>query len=460
MGTTTLTYDDRTSAETRALLDFVQRTGADDLPDEVLHESTRCLLDHLGLAIAGSDEPAARITREQCRLLGGEAQARVLGTPHRLRATDAALVNGISCHALDFDDTHVPTILHPTTPLYAAGTALAELRGSRGVDLLAAHALGYELAARASNALYPEHYDAGWHMTGTTGALASAAVAIRLLGLEGVTATHCLSIAATQAAGHREQFGTMTKPFHAGRAAQAGVWAGLLAAGGFTGAPDPLQGRRGMFAVMSSASNPADLVEGLGQKWQIFDNGVKPYACGVVIHPAIDAVRDLAVRRGLRADRIDNITLRVHPLVPELTGKTDPRTGLEGKFSVTFACAIALLEGQAGEAEFSDAAVGRPDVRTVMSRIEVVPDSAVPHTQAGATALTDDGAQAKTWVDHARGTPGNRLTDDELKEKFHGLVDGVLGHDRAERLADATFSLKEIGDVEEVLELTTPEAPS
>jgi 2-methylcitrate dehydratase PrpD len=458
MGTDALTYDDRTSVETRTLLDFVRHTEAGDIPADVLHESTRCLLDHLGLAIAGAQEPAARIAREQCALLGGEPQALVLGTAHRLRVTDAALVNGIACHALDFDDTHVPTILHATTPLYAAGTALAELRGTRGIDLLAAHALGYELAARASNALYPEHYDAGWHMTGTTGALASAGVAIRLLGLEGVTATHCLSIAATQAAGHREQFGTMTKPFHAGRAAQAGVWAGLLAAGGFTGAPNPLQGRRGMFAVMSSANNPADLVEGLGQKWQIFDNGVKPYACGVVIHPAIDAVRDLAVRRGLSADRIDKITLRVHPLVPELTGKTDPRTGLEGKFSVTFACAIALLEGRASEAEFSDAAVARPDVRAVMSRIEVVPDSAVPHTQAGATAFTDDGQTVQTWVDHARGTPGNRLTDDELMEKFHGLADGVLGHDRAGKLADATFSLKEIGDVDAVLALTTPEA--
>jgi 2-methylcitrate dehydratase PrpD len=458
MGTDALTYDDRTSVETRTLLDFVRNTEAGDIPADVLHESTRCLLDHLGLAIAGAQEPAARIAREQCALLGGEPQALVLGTAHRLRVTDAALVNGIACHALDFDDTHVPTILHATTPLYAAGTALAELRGTRGIDLLAAHALGYELAARASNALYPEHYDAGWHMTGTTGALASAGVAIRLLGLEGVTATHCLSIAATQAAGHREQFGTMTKPFHAGRAAQAGVWAGLLAAGGFTGAPNPLQGRRGMFAVMSSANNPADLVEGLGQKWQIFDNGVKPYACGVVIHPAIDAVRDLAVRRGLSADRIDKITLRVHPLVPELTGKTDPRTGLEGKFSVTFACAIALLEGRASEAEFSDAAVARPDVRAVMSRIEVVPDSAVPHTQAGATAFTDDGQTVQTWVDHARGTPGNRLTDDELMEKFHGLADGVLGHDRAGKLADATFSLKEIGDVDAVLALTTPEA--
>ena len=449
-------YDDRTSVETRTLLDFVRHTTAADVPAEVMHESTRCLLDHIGLAIAGAGEPAARIAREQCGLLGGQPQARVLGTPHRLRVTDAALVNGISCHALDFDDTHIPTILHPTTPLYAAGTALAEWRASRGVDLLAAHALGYELAARASNALYPEHYDTGWHMTGTTGALASATVAIRLLDLAALTATHCLSIAATQAAGHREQFGTMAKPFHAGHAAAAGVWAGLLAAGGFTGAPDPLQGRRGMFAVMSSASTPADLVDGLGERWQIFDNGVKPYACGVVIHPAIDAVRDLAVRRGLTADQIDKITLRVHPLVLELTGKTDPRTGLEGKFSVTFACSIALLEGRASEAEFSDTAVAREDVRTLMSRIEVVADSSVPHTQAGATALTNDRQTVETWVDHARGTPGNRLTDDELSEKFHGLVDDVLGHDRAEQLANAIFSLSATDEVEAMLKLTTP----
>ncbi len=294
-------------------------------------------------------------------------------------------------------------------------------------------------------------------MTGTTGALASATVAIRLLGLEGLTATHCLSIAATQASGHREQFGTMTKPFHAGHAAQAGVWAGLLAAGGFTGAPDPLQGRRGMFAVMSSASTPADLVDGLGERWQIFDNGVKPYACGVVIHPAIDAVRDLAVRKGLTADRIASIKLHVHPLVRELTGKTDPRTGLEGKFSVTYACSIALLEGRAGEEEFSDESVYRDDVRALMAKIEVIPDPDVPHTQAGASALTDAGETVETWVDHARGTPGNRLTDDELRDKFHGLADAVIGRDRAERLADAAFSLKAGGDVDAMLELTTPQ---
>src|SRR3954468_15775882 len=146
-------YDDRTSDETRTLLDFVCHTTAADIPAEVMHESARCLLDHLGLAIAGAEEPAAQIARQQCLMLGGNEQALAIGTTQRLRVTDAALVNGIACHALDFDDTHVPTILHPTTPLYAAGTALAQWRGASGIDLLAAHALGYELAARASNAL-------------------------------------------------------------------------------------------------------------------------------------------------------------------------------------------------------------------------------------------------------------------------------------------------------------------
>ncbi len=190
-------------------------------------------------------------------------------------------------------------------------------------------------------------------MTGTTGALASATVAIRLLRLRGAAAAHCLSIAATQASGHREQFGTMTKPFHAGHAATSGVWAGLLAEKGFTAAPDPLEGRRGIFAVMTPASRPEVLTDRLGDRWQIIDNGVKPYACGVVIHPAVDAVRALSVREGLVPEQIESIELRVHPLVGELTGKVDPRTGLEGEFSVTFACAIALLEGVAGEAQFS-----------------------------------------------------------------------------------------------------------
>ena len=294
-------------------------------------------------------------------------------------------------------------------------------------------------------------------MTGTTGALASAAVAIRLLGLHGSAAVHCLGLAATQASGHREQFGTMTKPFHAGHAAEAGLWSGLMARDGFTSAPNPLQGRRGMFSVMSTATSVPDLVDGLGERWEIFRNGVKPYACGVVIHPAIDAVRNLRVHEGLAGDDVKSIELRVHPLVAELTGKTDPRTGLEGKFSVTFACSIALLEGRAGEREFSDSYVRREDVRRLMSLFTVVPDPDVEHTRARARATRQDGSVVETRVDDARGTPGNRLSDAELAEKFHDLADPVIGAKQARRLEETVWSIAESDGVGELAKLATPD---
>ena len=448
--------DDRTQAQTRTIIDFVIDTASSDLPADVLHESKRCLLDYLGLAIAASAEPAVTIARRQSQILGGEPQAYALGTDVRLRVTDAALVNGIAAHAFDFDDTHVPTILHPTTPLYAAGVALAQWRGASGLDLLAAHALGYELSARASLALYPEHYDVGWHMTGTTGPLAAATASARLLGLDSSTAVHCMSIAATQAFGHREQFGTMTKPFHAGRAASAGVLAALLASDGFTAAPDPLQGRRGMFTVMSTNSTPEDLTEGLGSRWEIFRNGVKPYACGVVAHPPIDSVRRLHTDHGLTVQDIESIELQVHPLVPELTGKTEPRTGLEGKFSTLFACAIAVIDGAAGERQFSDANVVREDVRALMSRMTLVPSETLNHSQAVATARTRDGRQVSVTIEHATGTPENRIGDSDLAAKFHDLVDSVLGAQQAANLEAHVWDVDRATRLDALLDETVP----
>lgn len=450
--------DERVSAATRELATFVSQTPTSDLPAEVLHESKRCLLDFFGVAIGAAQEEAPSIVRRAMQTLGGEAQASVLGTTSRLRATDAALVNGIAAHVFDFDDTHIPTILHPTTPLYAAGLALAQWRGGSGADLLAAHALGYELSARVSVALYPEHYDIGWHMTGTTGTLGAATASARLLGLPPALMPHALGLAATQAAGHREQFGAMTKSFHAGHAAEAGLLSALLAEGGYVAAPDSLEGRRGMFSVMSTRSTPADLTSGLGERWEIFRNGIKPYACGVVTHPPIDSVRILGRDHGVGPDDVESIQIQVHPLVAELTGKTNPLTALEGKFSVQFACAIALIEGTARERQFTDANVVRPDVRSLMSRISVVPSDRVPHEAAVAVARLTDGRELTVRVDAATGTPGNRISDDELLEKFHDLVDGVLGRSQAESLAQQVWEIDRATSVAELVAAATPAA--
>ncbi len=454
--TTEQPIDERVSAETAQIIDFLCDLPTADVPEAVLHESKRCLLDFLGVAVGAAHEAAPSIVSRQLQLLGGDPQVTVYGTSTRLRATDAALVNGISAHVFDFDDTHIPTILHPTTPLYAAGLALAEWRGLSGADLLASHALGYELGARASVALYPEHYDVGWHMTGTTGTLAAAGASGRLLGLRPAVFAHAVGIAATQAAGHREQFGAMTKSFHAGHAATSGLMAALLADGGYVAAPDSLQGRRGMFSVMSTQSTPNDLVDGLGDRWEIFRNGIKPYACGVVTHPPIDTVRILAAEHGVAAADVESITLSVHPLVAELTGKQDPRTELEAKFSVIFTCAVALLEGHARQRQFTDENVHRPDVRALMARISVLPSEDVPHEACVMKAVLRDGREIDVRVDDATGTPGNRISDDELLAKFHDLVDDVLGAAQADRLADLVWAVDTAASVEELVAATVP----
>ena len=456
--TNTDQMDERVSTETRQLLTFVCDLPTTDIPDAVLHESKRCLLDFLGVAVGAAGEPAPSIAKGQLELLGGHPQAAVYGTGTRMRATDAALVNGISAHVFDFDDTHIPTILHPTTPLYAAGLAVAEWRGRPGVEVLAAHALGYELSARASLALYPEHYDIGWHMTGTTGTLGAAAASGRLLGIRPAVMAHAIGIAATQAAGHREQFGAMTKSFHAGHAAESGLMASLLADGGYVAAPDSLQGRRGMFSVMSTATTPSELVDRLGERWEIFRNGIKPYACGVVTHPPIDSVRILARDHGVRPEEIAGITLSVHPLVAELTNKTNPLTELEAKFSVIFGCAVALLEGHARQRQFTDENVHRPDVRALMAKIEVVPAADVPHESCVMRARLVDGREITVRVDDAAGTPGNRISDEELLAKFHDLVDDVLGASQADELAELVWAVDRAESVDDLVAATVPKS--
>jgi len=248
----------------------------------------------------------------------------------------------------------------------------------------------------------------------------------------------------------------MTKPFHAGHAASAGVLAALLASDGFTAAPDPFQGRRGMFQVMSTHSTPEDLIDGLGSRWEIFRNGVKPYACGVVTHPPIDAVRRLRTEHGLGVEDIEGIELQVHPLVLELTGKAEPRTGLEGKFSVLFACAIALLDGTAGEQKFSDSNVVRSDVRALMSRITLVPSESLNHSQAIATARASASREVTVSIEHATGTPDNRIDDSDLAARFHLLVDPVLGSGQAEELEALVWQVDGADQLDALLDKTVP----
>jgi 2-methylcitrate dehydratase PrpD len=447
------------TSATERLVQFAATTRFEDLPTEVTRESKRCILDYLGVAIGAAEDSAPRIMLDAVCALGGADQATTIAYGERTSVTNAALVDGVLSHVLDFDDTHIPTILHPTGPVMSAALPIAEWKHRSGRDVIAAHVLAFEVEARASLALYPEHYDRGWHMTGTTGTLGAAIAAGRLLDLDADRLMHAVGAAATQAAGHREQFGAMTKSLHSGKAASNGVLSALLAMRGYTAAEDSLEGRRGMFHVMSTRADVAELTEGLGERWEIFRNGFKPYSCGVVTHPGIDAVRRLGTQHGVRLDDVSRIDLSVHPLVLELTGKTDPRTGLEGKFSIAFATAIALIEGTARQRQFTDENVRRSDVIALRDRIHPTADTALSHTEAVATAQLKDGRIIREHVTAATGTPENPISDAELQEKFLDLVDPIIGASVGRRIIDMVNQLEELESVASLLPLTVRTDP-
>ncbi len=438
--------------ETSALGRFAAEFPADQIPGDVIHASERCLLDYVGVTLAARDEPTVAIARDLALELGGNEQARFLGGP-RSSVTNAALINGIAAHVLDFDDTHEPTILHGYAPVMSAALAIADWHGSTGADLIAAHCLGFEVAARVALAVHPEHYDQGFHVTGTAGAIGAAAAAGRLLHLDPDQMANALSAAAAQAAGLREMFGSMSKSLHAGKAASNGVLSALLAQKGWISSATGLEGVRGYWHVLSSRADPAQAVAHLGETWELHNNGFKPYACGVVTHPTIDATARLGKTVGIPVDSIREITCRVNPYVLELCGKREPATGLEGKFSIYHCAAAGYLDGTARPRQFTDEAVMRPDVVSLRGRVRTEVDPALPTSAAEVTLTAGDG---RTWterVEAATGTPGNPMSDEALREKFQDLVGGQLGPS-AERLAEAALAASRLPSIDEVFRLS------
>lgn len=413
-------------------------------------------MDALGVAIGARDAAAVSILLDVSRALGGAEQAQVFGHAYRTSMVSAARINGVMTHVLDFDDTHIPTILHPSGPSLCAVMAVAQARGASGQDALAAFVLGVEAGCRAALALGTAHYDVGWHMTGTAGVIAAAAAAARLLKLDPERTHTALSIAATQAAGQRAQFGAMTKSLHTGNAAANGVMSALLSERGYTASTEGIEGRRGLLQTASAEPHPEELADQLGERWEIFRTGIKPYSCGVVTHPGIDAVRALARRVAVPADQVESIELGVHPLVLELTGKPAPRTGLEGKFSIAFASAITWLEGTARQNQFTDEKVNRPDVQALRDRVKASVDPALSHTEAKATVKLKDGRAESIHITAATGTPDNRISDEELREKFTELVDPQLGDGASAGIFREIDSLDTAPSVQGLLRAITP----
>jgi 2-methylcitrate dehydratase PrpD len=424
---------------------YIAGSRFEALPSRVVHEATRALVNWAGCAIGGANHESVDITLASLAPFAGPPQAALLGRSERTDCLHAALIDGIASHVLDFDDTHPDSLVHPSGPVAAALLPLAEFRGSTGEELVNAFVAGVEVECRVARAVLPSRYEAGWHITGTAGVVGAAAACARLLGLDELRTTWALGIAATQAAGLREMFGSMCKSLHVGRAAQGGLAAALLAQGRFTSSETALEGARGFIHVLSTTPNPAALTAGLGEDYELLRNTYKPYACGLVIHPSLDGCIQVRDRHALRGAEIERIDLAVHPLALELTGKRSPRTGLEGKFSVFHAAAVAIIDGAGGEAQFSDERVQAPDVVALREKVRARIDPALGKEQGMVSILRKDGARHEMRVEHCAGSLERPLTDAELDAKFLGLASPLLGA-AAESALAALRSLPEARD--------------
>jgi 2-methylcitrate dehydratase PrpD len=445
---------------TRILAEFVATHPgylAGGWSEAVDHEAHRTFMNWLGCAVGAAHHEAANAALAAVQVLQPAAQATLPGRPEKVDIASAALINGITSHTFDFDDTHLKTIIHPAGPVASALLALAEHTGARGRELLDALVLGIDVACRVGNAMYPEHYDRGWHITGSTGTLGAAAACARLLRLDAGKTAMALGIAASQPVGMREQFGTMTKPFHPGAAARAGLMSALLASKGYTASPKALEAPRGMMQTVSTKNDWAEITGELGQRFEISFNSYKPFACGIVIHPSIDACVQLG-RQGVTPVQVESIELKVHSLVLELTGKKEPLDGLQAKFSVYHGCAAGLTFGRAAEDEFSDEVVNRADMVALRRKVVATVDDSIDEASADVTAVLRDGRRVHVFVEHAIGSLKNPMSDAHLEAKFHGLSDPVLGTAQTSDLINACWKIATAADVGALTALAAPPA--
>lgn len=449
---------------TRTIAQFVHRTRLADIPAEVQTLAKSYVLDGLGVALAGSTEESVKIALGHYGAQGAKGQASVVGHAVRLPAETAAFVNGMAAHAQDYDDTQLSTtkdavyglLTHPTTPVLNAAWAAAELAGKGGRDLLEAYILGVEIECRLSDAMSPKHYQNGFHSTGTVGHLGAAMAAGKLLGCTEDELVHALGLAASMAAGLRENFGTMTKPFHAGRAAGNGLLAVLFTKRGFTSTGVVLEARRGFFHAFGQG-NPyeASKVNGrLGRPYFFVEPGIaiKPYPSGSLSHPAQDVILDLVARHDIKPDQVEKIDVGTNSNIPNALIYPMPTTELEGKFSIPFCMAIAVVERKAGLAQFTNEKVRKPAVVEIMKRTTLYVDPEMERlgfdlARSVVKVRLKDGRVIEGRADRAHGTPPELLSFDRLAEKFRDCARLAVTSEQTETAIEGVRHIEKVGKV-------------
>jgi len=436
---------------THTLARYVTQAKYDELPEKVRQEGVRTLMNWVGVAIGGSHHATVDIAVSALTPFSGPAQASLFGRRERFDIMNAAFLNGVSSHIFDYDDTHLKTIIHPAGPVASAILAYAEMHPVGGKDFLNALVLGVETECRIGNSVYPNHYDVGWHITGTAGVFGAVTAVGKLMGLSEQQMVYAIGLAASQPVGLRESFGSMNKSFNPGRAASNGLFAAILASKNFTSSDQMIEAKRGWANTISTKQDYTEITDGLGQRYEAALNTYKPFACGIVMHPAIDAAIQLRSENKFTPDQIDRVELKVHPLVLELTGKKTPNEGLEGKFSIYHAVAVALVQGAGGEKQFSDQAVRDPVIVALRAKVIPTITPGIKPEQVDMTVVLKDGRSLHKYIEHAIGSLEVPMSNQALEKKFADLADGIIPSAQARRVMDLCWGVEKLNDVGDIV---------
>jgi 2-methylcitrate dehydratase PrpD len=446
---------------TDAAIDFIHRTQLDDIPADVQHLGKRAILDTVGVSLAAAKDEAVAILAETLAGREGNSAATVIGRSHRTDALSAALINGVLAHALDFDDVNDSCMGHPSAPLVPAVLALGEELGASGAQVLEAFLIGFELECKLGLAIGNAHYAKGWHATATTGAMAAAAACAKLLGLDRERIGMALGIAASSSAGMRINFGTMTKPFHVGQAARGGLMAALLASNGFTATADildhPIDYTR-VFADKGEA-DASRIVGTLGSPWDIASPGlvVKKYPCCNSTHRTIDATLSLVSEHSPSPSEIESVVISMPPGedIPLIYSRAS--TGLEGKFSMQYCIASAILDSRVDLNTFDQTSVDRPEVQRLTGLVKLEYDDTQDPVVVNAGGHVDvtinmsAGSSVTTRIEQAGGTPEYPLSDEELNQKFTSCASRTLNSSQVDQALSQVYALQDMPDIGELM---------
>ena len=441
----------QTQGITQKLAEFIATTSEDKIPADAYEHAKVAFMDWLGVTMGGKDEPVVTKLLEYTRIMDGNPQATILGHGIKKNVSQAALINGTASHALDYDDTLISFLGHPSVTLFPSVLALSEWQDKNGRDFLTAYLIGLQAGATIGVCAGLDHYMAGWHATSTLGYLASAAGCARLIGLDAAQTAHALGIAGTQSSGLKRVFGTMCKPFHAGKSAQAGLMAALLAQNGFTSAEDILEGPQGFFNVLKGSVNE-EVLALLGLGWDVINLSQKYHASCHATHSPLEAAVTMVRENRIPLSDISQITVYSSQLAMDAAGKETPSTGLEGKFSIPYCVANALCTGITGNQAFRDDNVKNPDICALMEKIKVILDPEKTALESRVVIKTADGREYEMFSDILQQVPPLEIKKDRVAKKYADLCGPGLSGEKIQRASEMIHNLDTISSMRAFVE--------